>query len=107
MLLKLGRIFGVSIAGFALAGSAWAAEGTNVTTDANALKVGGEFRSELRYDDHGLEKSEGYTPDKSSTIEVQAANIKFAGNFNKDTEFAFRFNLLGNATPLDYGYGTH
>lgn len=108
MLLKLSRIFGVSIAGLALANVAWGAEGANVTTDASSMKVGGEFRSELIYDDHGLEKATGFTPDKTTTIQVSNANIKMSGNVNKDTEYAFRFNLLNpSTTPLDYGYGTH
>ncbi len=113
VLLKLSRIFGVSIAGLALANVALAEGGTagaNVTTDANSMKVGGEFRSELIYDDHGLEKATGFTPDKTTTIQVTNANIKMAGNVNKDTEYAFRFNLLNPSSangPLDYGYGTH
>ncbi len=110
VLLKLSRIFGVSIAGLALANVALGAEGANVTTDANSMKVGGEFRSELIYDDHGLEKATGFTPDKTTTIQVTNANIKMSGNVNKDTEYAFRFNLLdpqNTGGPLGYGYGTH
>ncbi len=113
VLLKLSRIFGVSIAGLTLANVAWAQGGTagaNVTSDANSMKIGGEFRSELIYDDHGLEKATGFTPDKTTTIQVTNANIKMSGNVNKDTEYAFRFNLLNPSAangPLDYGYGTH
>jgi hypothetical protein len=112
VLLKLSRIFGVSIAGLALAQVAWAQGGsaTNVTTDANSMKVGGEFRSELIYDDHGFQKAEGFTPDKTTTIQVTNVNLKMAGNVNSNTEYAFRFNLLdpGQGSPLlQYGYGTH
>jgi hypothetical protein len=91
----------------ALASSAFGADEVNVTTGAVSAKLGGEFRSELTYDDHGLDKAEGYDPDSTSSISVQAANIKLHGKINNETEFGFRFNLLGTSTPLDYGYGTH
>jgi len=87
------------------------AQDANVTTGATSAKLGGEFRAEWTHDDHGFEKATGYTPDATDTIAVQAANLKLAGNINKDTEFAMRFNLLDpspyNGGPLQYGYGTH
>lgn len=110
MLLKSMRIFGMSLAGLALANVATAAEeaGTNVTTGATSAKLGGEFRSEILYNNHGLEKTDDYTPKATTEIQVQAMNVKLHGNFNKDTEFGFRFNLLNPVKgPLDYGYGTH
>lgn len=107
MLLKFARTLGVSVAGMALASSAFGADEVNVTTGAISAKLGGEFRSELTYDNHGLDKAEGNDPDATSMISVQAANIKLHGKINNETDFGFRFNLLGNGAPLDYGYGTH
>jgi len=104
---------GVGFVGVALASSAWAqenakTEGTNVTTNVTSMKVGGEFAGGLLYNDNGLYKSTGVTPDKATTLGLDTANIKLTGNLNADTEYAFRFNLLNpNPTPLDYGYGTH
>src|SRR4051812_47643854 len=84
------------------------AQDANVTTGAQSAKLDGEFRAELTYDNHGYDKATGYTPDATTTIAVQAANLRLAGNINKDTEYAFRFNLLYPVNgPLDYGYGTH
>jgi hypothetical protein len=93
----------------ALAPAALAQE-TNVTTFADSAKIGAEFRAEAIYDNHGLEKVKGYDPDASTTVGVTKARIKIAGNLNKETTYAFRFNLLDphkTGTPLDYGYGTH
>jgi hypothetical protein len=97
-----------SLAGVALVGSA-AAEDVNVQTAADTMKVGGEFRSEWIYDNHGLEKTDGNDPDSTSAFQMTAAKIKFKGNLNKDTEYAFRFNLFNpdRKGPLEYGYGTH
>lgn len=109
MLLKFARMIGLSVAVLAFAKAGFA-QGANVTTGSASAKLGGEFRSELNYHDHGLEKRDGYTPDKTTEIQVQAANVKLDGKINNDTEFAFRFNLLNPAAtggPLDYGYGTH
>jgi hypothetical protein len=86
----------------------------NVTTSAASLTVGGEFRSELNYNDKGLTKVKGYTPDAASNLKIDTVKLKLAGKLNDSTDFKFRFNLAGpksskdvGYTPLDYGYGTH
>ncbi len=92
----------------AAAPAATAAEGTQVTTEASSLKVGSEFRAELNRNDEGLTKTKGHDPDAVTELQMQTAKLKFSGNFNKDTEFKFRFNLLNpTTTPFDYGYGVH
>lgn len=108
MLLKTARCIAVSMAGMALANVAWAQD-ANVTTGAKSAKLGGEFRGEFLYSDHGLLKTDGGDdPDATSEIQVQAVKIKLHGNINDNTEYGFRFNLLHPVQgPLDYGYGTH
>lgn len=110
MLLNFARFVGISIAGMALANSAWAQD-ANVTTGANSMKLGGEFRSEFNYTNNGLEKTDGYTPKSSSTIELQTVKVTLKGKYNATTEYAVRFDLLdgGNyhSTATDYAYGTH
>lgn len=107
MLRKIAGCFGVSLVGAALASSA-SAQDANVTTGSKSAKLGGEFRSELTYDDHGLQKTDGFKPDKTTTIAVQAVNVKLSGWVNNDTEYGFRFNLLSPAKGVvEYGYGTH
>jgi hypothetical protein len=85
------------------------AEEAKVTTGAMSAKVGAEFRAELTRDDHGLLKTGSETPDTTTTIGVETANLKLDGNINKETEFHFRFNLFnpGMRGPMDYGYGVH
>jgi hypothetical protein len=93
----------------ALAPAALAQE-TNVTTLAESAKIGAEFRAEAIYDNHGLDKVKGYDPDATTDIGVTKARVKLSGNLNKQTTYAFRFNLWdphATGTPLDYGYGTH
>lgn len=109
MLFKFSSLVGVGITSVALANTAWA-EDVNVTTAANSAKLGGEFRSELLYDDHGLEKTDDYKPKSSTAFELQKVNIKLSGKLNPKTEYAFRFNLLGadqKKSVVDYAYGTH
>lgn len=83
----------------------------SVSTAADSAKLGGEFRSELNYNNNLLKKEDGApTPKASTTLEVQTVKIKLRGNLNKETEYAFRFNLNPTAkspSPFDYGYGTH
>lgn len=84
------------------------AEDTKVGTEAQSLKVGGEFRTELNRNDQGLTKTKDNSPDAVTELQIQTAKLKFSGNFNKDTEYKFRFNLFNpTTTPLDYGYGVH
>lgn len=107
MLRKIAGCFGVSLVGAALASPA-SAQDANVTTGSKSAKLGVEFRSELTYDDHGLQKTDGFTPDKTTKIAVQAVNVKLSGWVNNDTEYGFRFNLLTPAAGVvEYGYGTH
>jgi hypothetical protein len=97
------------------AGAARAQDGSvNVSTAADSAKLGAEFRSELLYDNHQLNKEDGApTPKATTNLEVQTARLKLRGNLNKETEYAFRINVLRPAPvaagggPLDYGYGTH
>lgn len=92
-----------------LLSSAALAEDTVVKTAADTLKIGGEFRSELLYDNHQLEKGPGMEPEATTELQVQKARIKLSGKINPDTDFAFRFNLLDPSTtgPLEYGWGKH
>lgn len=84
------------------------AEGTNASTDADSMKVGAEFRTELNRNDQGLTKTKGVDPDAQTQFQVQTLRVKIGGKVNKDTEYKFRFNLLNpTKTPLDYGYGLH
>ncbi len=114
MRLYRNSVLGVSAAALMLSAAAARAQdgNVNVTTAADTAKLGGEFRSELNYDNNMLMKEDGGpTPKASTTLQVQTANIKLRGNLNKNTEYAFRFNLLNPSPatggPLDYGYGTH
>jgi hypothetical protein len=109
VLLKVARCIGVSLTGMALANVAWAQE-TTVMTLAKSAKLGGEFRSELLYDNNKLTETEAHKAKSSTDIEVQNVNIKLNGMYNNDTEYSFRFNLwdpLQKGGPLDYGYGTY
>lgn len=108
MLSTIARLSGATLASMVLAHTA-AAQDANVTTGATSAKLGGEFRAELNYDDHGYEKVDGgESPDATTSIQLQRVAIKLHGNINKDTEYGFRFNLLNPVTtPVDYGYGTH
>lgn len=111
------HIIGWAIAGMAIGNAAYGADGAAVvstppsmyvTTGAASTIIGGEFRAEFLYDDHGVNKQTGYKPDPTTTIGVSNASLLLGGNFNAKTEYAFRFNLLNpTTTPLDYGYGTH
>lgn len=97
------------IAGSGIAISA-AAASANVQTVAESMTIGGEFRSELIYDDHGLEKAEGVSSKPTSNLQVSAAKVKFKGNLSHDTEYAFRFNVLNTDSKgqlLEYGYLRH
>jgi hypothetical protein len=111
VLLKFARFVGVSIAGIALANSAWAQD-VNVTTGANSAKLGGEFRAEYLYTNNGLAKTEDVTPDATSTFQLQEVNLKLNGKVNSKTEYAMRFDLVnggygGLKSAVDYAYGTH
>jgi hypothetical protein len=109
----------LAVAALGLAASAQAAEepkaeggggkGVTVTTGALTTEINGDFRSELIMDDHGLEKIGTAKPDRTTNLQVSNAQVILHGNYNKDTDYAFRFNLLnpGGGVPLDYGYGTH
>lgn len=84
------------------------AQGTNASTAADSMKLGAEFRSELNYNDQGLQKTKGNDPDAKTEFQVNTLRVKVGGKVNKDTEYKFRFNLLNpTSTPLDYGYGLH
>lgn len=107
MLLSNARLIGLSVAGFAFVAGTGQAQEVNVTTGSTSAKLGGEFRGELIYDDHGLMKTKGNDPEATTDIAVTAANVTLDGKINPDTDFAFEFNLLGNAQPLTYGYGSH
>ena len=58
----------------------------NVQTGAESLRIGGEFRSELIYNDHGLDNSEDRGSGATSNLQVTAAKLKFKGNLSKNTE---------------------
>lgn len=105
MLLSNARLFGMTVAGFVCVAAQGQAQDNNVTTGANSAKFGGEFRGEWIYDDHGLEKTKGNDPSATSDIAVKAANIKLGGKINPNTEYMFKFSLLG--TGLSEGYGRH
>ncbi len=109
MLLFNARLIGLSIAGLAVSGLALAQEGKNVTTGADAAKLGGEFRSELTYSDNGLMKATGVEPDATTRIGVSTVNIKLDGKVNSKTDYQFRFNLLGTGAlgPVEIAYGKH
>lgn len=108
MLSKIARLSGATLVSMAFAHTA-AAQDANVSTGAASAKLGGEFRAELNYDDHGFEKVDGGpTPDATTTIQLQRVALKLHGNINSNTEYGFRFNLLNPVGgPVDYGYGTH
>jgi hypothetical protein len=108
---QTARCIGLGVAGMALAGTAMAQaqDTTNVTSISSKMRLGGEFRSELKYDDHGVSKTDGYTPKKSTDFELQVVNLKLMGNINEQTEFAARIKLVRPSLegPVDYAYGTY
>lgn len=94
--------------GVGFAPVAFGQEDVTVKTMAESAKVGAEFRAELNYDDHGLEKVTGYDPKATTAVQLQTLKLKLGGNINSNTEYKFRFNLLNpTTTPVDYGYATH
>lgn len=85
-------------------------EEISVHTTANSMKIGAEFRSELIWNDHGLDSSASEGSSEASNISVTTAKFKISGRLPSTTEYALRFNLLGTDPKkgsLDYGYGTH
>lgn len=115
MRIKSSKVVGLVVLGM---GAAQAARGEDakVSTGAEAAKLGAEFRAELNRNDHGFQKVDGAkSPSATTTLGVQTMKVKLSGKLNKDTDFAFRFNLFDpdatkgpvDGSPLDYGYGTH
>ncbi len=105
------KCLGVSAAALMVSMTALAADekaaSVNVTTGADSASLGGEFRAELNVNDHKLDKEDDFNPKQTTRFEVQTAQVKLGGMLNKNTEYKFRFNLLGTGSPFDYGYGTH
>src|SRR5205085_2294644 len=99
------KFLSVSAAALMISMTAHAADekaaAVNVTTGAESASLGGEFRSELNINDHKLDKEDGAPDPKTTTrFEVQTAKVKLGGMLNKNTEFKFRFNLLGDKPPF-------
>lgn len=93
-----------------LSGVVSAAEGVNVQTSSSLMRLGGEFRSEVIWKNHGFERINEDQPNATSSLGVTTARLKLSGVLRSQTEYAFRFDLLDNDSnrePLDYGYGTH
>lgn len=80
------------------------AQESNVTTAANSMNVGVEYKAEWLYDDKGLSKNSDTNSNAVSTIDVSKARLVVSGLVSPEVDFRFKFDALNSTEPLHSGH---
>lgn len=60
----------------------------------DSMDIGAQYKVELIYHDHGLQKEGDEEQEPTSRLETSAANMFISGKVNKNTKFYFRTRLI-------------
>jgi hypothetical protein len=86
-----------------MTGSAFAESPLQTATEST--KVTFEMKSELEYNDRGLQKTDDVDPQATSNIQLDLFRLNFQGKINSKADYRLRVNLLKeSSSKVEYGY---